>query len=66
MIRKYYIVLQTENKIGWRIRLTKNNLDTIDGIQEEIKMLESQENGKAVIIMYWKKLRNNFWDIFKI
>lgn len=58
----YYIRYDTHtNPMGsyikkWVIRETKNDMDTVIGLQQEIKELQEEEKEKIGII-YWKKLK---------
>lgn len=53
----YYIVLETRNKLGWKIRDTINDLDLVHGLIHEIHKLE-EEYDEPVMIISWKKLNN--------
>lgn len=63
-MRQYYIVFETNSTTGWRIRNTKNNLDTGEGLLKEIEDFE-KEFGKAVIFLYWKRMKTPFVNWLK-
>jgi len=60
MKRTYYIVLETNQMLGWKIRTTENNLDTPNGLKNEINRLEREYLQKGqpegVVILSWKRL----------
>ena len=54
-MKKYYILYETANAVHWRIRNTHNDLQTDNGLLNEIKDIEVQ-HGKEIIIISWKEL----------
>jgi hypothetical protein len=54
-MKKYYILYETNNAVHWRIRNTHNDLQTDNGLLNEIKDIEVQ-HGKEIIIISWKEL----------
>jgi len=54
-MRTYYIVLENNHTISWRIRNTSHDMNTSEGLQNIIK--EYTEEMKAeVVITYWREL----------
>jgi hypothetical protein len=56
----YYIAFekyQTMTNFSWQIRKTPNDMDTYEGLCEEIKIIQ-EENKCDIRITYWKKLKN--------
>lgn len=54
-MKTYYILFDTANSVSWRIRNTLNDLNTAEGLLQEIKDIET-ELGKEIILKYWKEL----------
>jgi len=62
----YYIVFEkhfaklTTSYFSWVIRKTPNDMDTVNGIQAEISIMET-EYQCDIRITNWKKLNNENW-----
>lgn len=59
--KTYYIVFETKKSQNFSIRTTLNDMDSSEGLLNEINSLE-KEHGTNVIITYWKEL-NKKWSL---
>lgn len=57
----YYIVIETKNKIAWVIRNTEDDMDTINGLKNQISLFEKEYDG-AIVILNWKRLNKGWFE----
>jgi hypothetical protein len=59
--RSYYVVLETDSRVISNIVETHNDLDTVNGLRDEIADL-SEPYGQNIIILNWKRLKKHWWS----
>jgi hypothetical protein len=60
----YYVAFLRENaNMGWRIRETKNDMDTLEGFQKELSDMNKEDNGSLMILSFkkFKVQEKSFW-----